>query len=262
MKSAASPRKDTTRLNALATGLRLTTTATPKASIKMAKNQKRNAGIRNCGLRIADCGLRAKSTIRFLTSGVRPLISFLLVPFQNDPVHDAADLKKFVFVMDHVFAGEPGDGVILAQKNCLLGANLLAHAAKNAADHVDIEFDRVLLDLGEPIGGWNLARHNLDGARRTDEFAKLTGNATDTTIGIADEGGRTAIMLRHLVIPFLLGILHGHFGATEEHVLKMLYGDGHAGDDRGQIHALAPVEFRTWNGDGHLVIFLFRFLFL
>ena len=41
MKSAARPRNETTRLSALAIGLRLTTTATPKTSMSSAKNQKR-----------------------------------------------------------------------------------------------------------------------------------------------------------------------------------------------------------------------------
>jgi hypothetical protein len=42
----------------------LTTTATPKTSIINAKNQNRNGDISDCGLRIADCGLRPeRSTI-------------------------------------------------------------------------------------------------------------------------------------------------------------------------------------------------------
>src|SRR4029450_4222303 len=42
MNSAAKPRKDTTKLKALDTGLRLMTTAAPKISVSKAKIQNRN----------------------------------------------------------------------------------------------------------------------------------------------------------------------------------------------------------------------------
>src|SRR6266481_8866807 len=45
MKSAANPRNETTRLSALATGLRLTTTAAPKISVISAKTQNKNGDI-------------------------------------------------------------------------------------------------------------------------------------------------------------------------------------------------------------------------
>src|ERR1700732_1071492 len=115
MKSAAKPRNETTRLSALATGLRLMTTAAPNTSIRSANVQNRYAGI----------------------------TSFLLVPLQNDAVHHAADFEQFVLVMPHLFAREAGDGVILAQINRLFRTHLLTHAAENAADHVDIEFLRI-----------------------------------------------------------------------------------------------------------------------
>src|SRR5437762_12498894 len=101
-------------------------TAPPKISISNAKVQKRNGGI--------------SLNFEFVRS-------FLLVPFQYDAVHDTADLKQFLLVMHHLGAGEAGDGVIFPQKNRLLGTDLFAHAAENAADHVDIEFLGVLLDF-------------------------------------------------------------------------------------------------------------------
>src|SRR6266513_2460037 len=138
MKSAASPRNDRTRLNALATGLRLMTTAAPKINVSKAKIQNRNG----------DIGF----SFEFRISNFEFRGSFLLVPFQDDAVHDSADLEEFFLVVYHVRAGKAGDGVVLAQKNRLLGANLLAHSAKNAADHVDIERLGVFFDFGEPIG--------------------------------------------------------------------------------------------------------------
>src|SRR5438105_10242734 len=94
-------------------------------------------------------------------------------------MHDAADLEQLLLIVYHLSASEPGDGVIFAQKDGLLGANFFAHPAKNAANHVDIEFARVLLDFAEAIFGRNFARLNFDGARRANEFAQLTGDAAD-----------------------------------------------------------------------------------
>src|SRR5258705_3537257 len=130
MKSAANAKNETTRLSALATGLRLMITAAPKTSIIKAKIQNKNGDM----------------TFNFEFGE-----SLLFVPFQNDSVHHPADLEQFVFVVHHVFACESGDGVIFSQINRLLGTNLLTHSAENAADHVDIEFLGIFLHLGETI---------------------------------------------------------------------------------------------------------------
>jgi hypothetical protein len=45
MNSAARPRNDITKLSALATGLRLMTTAAPKINVSKAKIQNRNGDI-------------------------------------------------------------------------------------------------------------------------------------------------------------------------------------------------------------------------
>src|SRR5437879_9489023 len=50
INKAESPRKQTTRLSALAIGLRLMTTSAPKTSITMAKSQKRKEGIKLSGM--------------------------------------------------------------------------------------------------------------------------------------------------------------------------------------------------------------------
>ena len=67
-------------------------------------------------------------------------------------MHDTADLEQLLFVMHHLVPREPSNGVIFAQENCLLRTNLLAHAAENAADHVDVEFLGIFLNFGEAIG--------------------------------------------------------------------------------------------------------------
>src|SRR3954451_11806265 len=112
---------ETTRQRALATGLRLTTTPMPKASVSAAKNQK-------SGLNMA---------------------LFLRVPLMHEPGPDAAELVQFLFVMNHLGARGSGDRVILAQEDRLLRADLFAQPAKNAARHVDVEALGEFLDFGE-----------------------------------------------------------------------------------------------------------------
>ncbi len=83
MKSAARPRNDTTKLRALATGLRLMTTAAPKINVSKAKIQNRNGDIS-------------------LISNFELGRSFPLVPFQYDAMHHSTDLEQLFLVMHHV----------------------------------------------------------------------------------------------------------------------------------------------------------------
>src|SRR5215831_6213117 len=208
MNSADNPRNETTRLSALATGFRLRTTAAPNIKVSTAKIQNRNGDI--------------SFNFEFRISNFEFGRSLFLVPFQYHAVHYSADLEKFFLVMHHVAAREPGDGVIFAQKNRLLRTNFLAHPAVNAADHIDIEFLRKFFDLGETIRWRDLPRNNLNRARRTDEFAKLTSDTAHPSTSVPHQGGGTAVMIRQVAVPFLLGILHRHFGASEQHILEML----------------------------------------
>src|SRR5438034_5193176 len=164
--------------------------------------------------------------------------SFLLVPFQYHAVHYSTNLKELLLVMYHVPARKTGDGVVLAQKNRLLGANLFAHSAKNAADHVDIERFRLLLDFGEPIGRRDLTWDNFDCARRTNELAKLARDATHTSVFIADKRRRTAVIVRQVAVPFLLGVLHRNFRSPQQQVFEMLKRDGQTNGDGRQIQSL------------------------
>src|SRR5882762_1430399 len=199
----------------------------------------------------SDGVMTAGEVVAILHYSTTPLASFLLIPFENHAVHHAADLQQFVFVMDHLLARESGNGVIFAQKNRLFWANFLAHAAENAADHVDIEFFRIFLDLGEAVVRWNFPRNDFDRAGRADEFAKLTSDAAHTTVRVPHERGCATIMFGQTAIPFFFRILHRHFRAAENRVLEMLDRDHHAGGDSRQIKPLAPTQFRTWNGDSH-----------
>src|SRR5437762_11834467 len=126
MKSPARPRKETTRLRALATGLRLMTTATPKTSMSSEKIQKRNADITQLNFEPRISNFEFDS-------------SFLFVPFQNNAVHHASDFHQLVFVIHHLSAGDSSNRMSFATINSLFGTELLAHTAEHAADHVDLD---------------------------------------------------------------------------------------------------------------------------
>src|SRR6266496_430299 len=150
MKRAANPRNETTRLSALATGLRLTTTAAPKTSVSNAKVQNKNPDI----FQATD---KHRSNTDVKSEPEKPpticvnLCGFLLllVSLRDHAMLNSADYEEFLLVMHHVRARKARNGIILSQENRLLRANLLAHAAENAADHVDIELVWVFLDFGE-----------------------------------------------------------------------------------------------------------------
>src|SRR2546421_5515826 len=258
MNKAESPRKQTTRLSALAIGLRLMTTSAPKASITMAKSQKRKEGIKLSGVtewwsngilgeRKRGCHLSNTPTLHYSS-----VCLLLLIPLQNDTVHYAADLEQLLLVVHHFRTSEPGNGIIFAQKDCLLGANLLTHPAENAANHVNIELARILLDFAEGIFGRNFARFDFNGARRANEFAQLTGDAADAPRLVFHQGWCAAVMFRQLRVPFLLWILHGHLSAAEKHIFEMAERYRHARYDRRQIQSLGPGEVRSWNGDSQI----------
>src|SRR4051812_28831675 len=109
-KRAARPRKQTTKLSALVTGLRLTTTINPKTSMIPAKVQK-SAGA---------------------------IALFLFVPLVDQPGHDPAKLVKLFLIMDHLRPAQPGNRIIFPQKDGLLWTDLFTQAAVDASDHVDL----------------------------------------------------------------------------------------------------------------------------
>ena len=149
-----------------------------------------------------------------------------LIPLQHYTVHYAADLEEFLLVMHHIGARESSDRVIRAQVDRLLGTNLFAHAAENAADHVDIEFLGIFFDFGEAIGRRDFARNNFDRARWANEFAKLTGNTAHAPILVAHKRGRAPIIVWQAGVPLFLRILHCDLGAPEQHVFEMFDRDG------------------------------------
>jgi len=169
-----------------------------------------------------------------------PPLSFLLVlvPFVDGFWQGATEFVKLGFVVDHFGAGEAGDGVVLQQEDGFLGADFLAEAAVDAADHVDVEGLGRFFNFGEGGVEGNFAGMDADGAGRADKFAELATDAFFAAFFIADEGGCAAVAFRHG--PFFLGILHGDFFAAEEMVDEMTGGDLQPGEDAGQIEVLNP----------------------
>src|SRR5215813_10724388 len=97
MNSADNPRNETTKLSALATGFRFSTTAAPKITVSTANIQNRKGDISfNFEFRISNFEFG----------------SLFFVPFEHDAMHHAPDLEKFFLVMHHVGSGESSDGVI------------------------------------------------------------------------------------------------------------------------------------------------------
>src|SRR5437763_5418868 len=90
INKAESPRKQMTRLSALAMGLRLMTTSAPKTSITMAKSQKRKEGIKLSGVLEKWSSKRNKTRPRSFHYANTPLLHYssvwllLFIPLQND----------------------------------------------------------------------------------------------------------------------------------------------------------------------------------
>src|ERR1039458_3595996 len=73
----------------------------------------------------------------------------VLVPLVDGFGQRAAQFVKLGLVVDHFSAAEAGDRVVLEQEDGFLGTDFFAQAAIDAADHVDVEGLRRLLDLGK-----------------------------------------------------------------------------------------------------------------
>ena len=156
-----------------------------------------------------------------------------------------------------------GDDVVGAEIDGLLGADFLAHAAVDAADHVDIKFERALFHLGPFIVGGDFARSDFDGLGWADEFAKLAGDTTLAVLFVGDEGRRAAIVFREFLVPLLFGILHRDAesggvefvrapGFSHEGFEGVAQGDNHPFKDGAEVNLLSNGEFGTFDFDsGH-----------
>src|SRR5438552_9499295 len=105
MNSAARPRNATTKLRALATGLRLMTTAAPKINVSKAKTQNRNGDIGYWSNEV-----REEWRDEFLSPTSTPLLQHsnnlvLLISscsISVHTVHYSTNLEELFLVMHHV----------------------------------------------------------------------------------------------------------------------------------------------------------------
>src|SRR5208282_497156 len=157
------------------------------------------------------------------------------------PLLDAAVLaterKELLFVINHLGAAQAGERIILQQENRLFGADLLAVAAVNAAQHVDFKFERHLFRI-RPVSHWpgRSRRNDFDGLRRTDKFTELAAHALGVAVLVANEIRRAAIIRRHG--PFLFRVFHSNGFAAEQRADGVADRNFESADNRRQIKSL------------------------
>src|SRR5437764_5390100 len=123
MNSADNPRNETTRLSALATGFRLSTTAPPKISVSTAKIQNRKGDISQATDEHGpNTDVNRNPKIRDY-----PWLLFFFIPFQYHAMHYSADLEEFLFVMHHVGTRQARYRIFCADKNTVRRANFCSN---------------------------------------------------------------------------------------------------------------------------------------
>ena len=133
----------------------------------------------------------------------------------------------------------------------MLWADFFAESAVNAADHVDVKALRTLFYFCPLVIAWDLFRMDGDGARRADKFTKLAGHAAFAILLVCDESWGTAIVLRHMIIPFLFGILHGDLFLSGYDFEKVSEGHSHAFREGGKVQVFPPFQFWAFTDDCH-----------
>src|SRR5262249_28825288 len=125
MKSPATPIRLRSRHIAPLTALRLRTAASAQTRVKTESRTK------------------AKSVMpsAFL------LRRLFLVPLEMPVRHGPAHFEQALLAVDHLVPGIARQGELILQKDRLFRTDFLAHAAIDAAEHVDIEARRSLLDM-------------------------------------------------------------------------------------------------------------------
>ena len=191
--------------------------------------------------------------VRWRSTSVREVVLLFFVPLVDKTGHFATEFAEFVDVVNHLGAGETGDRIILAEIDRLLGADLFAESAIDATDHVDIECLWAFLHLAPALVGGDFFRMNSDCARRANEFAKLAAHTLVSSKLIAHEGRSTAIPVRHLRVPLLLGVLHGDFCLARQEAEHVFERDQKARNNRGQVDLFGQSEARTRDGVSHKV---------
>src|SRR3954464_6398957 len=95
---------------------------------------------------------------------------------------DSSQSQQLFLVIDHLLARRASEGIILHEKNGLLRTNLLAIAAENAAQHVDLKFPGGLFHIAHLGNSGRPRRRDPDGFGWADEFTQLTRDTLDAAL--------------------------------------------------------------------------------
>src|ERR1700746_3655646 len=98
--------------------------------------------------------------------------------------------------MHHFGSAKAGDGIILSQKDGLLGTDFFAEPAVDAANHIDFELFGIFLYLSPSILLRYFSGLDCDCSRRANEFAELTGNTPFPAVVILHQSWSAPIMGR------------------------------------------------------------------
>ena len=69
------------------------------------------------------------------------------LPFVDLVIVRTAQCQQLLFVIQEFLAGKAGEGIVVLKENRLFGTDLLAKAAEDAPDHVDLEFPGGFFDV-------------------------------------------------------------------------------------------------------------------
>src|SRR5262249_45611038 len=167
-------------------------------------------------------------------------LSHLLVrPFLDLVRTGASERQELLLREDHLRPRGRRELEVAGEEDRLLGADLLAVAAHDAAQHVDVEPLRPLLHVRR-----ELARLDRDRLRRADELAELAGDALRAAVLIRYEHRNPAETRRE----------HGALlGVLERHLLleQVLERQRQAARDFREIDPLPEVELAPLHLDRH-----------
>jgi hypothetical protein len=178
---------------------------------------------------------------------------FQFIPLKDEPRTDTAELVEHLLVMNHLYTIQTRNRVILAEKNCLLWADLFTKAAIDATSHVDIEVLRAFLHFLPPVFLRNFHRLDGDGSGRTDELTELASDTTLFAMLVGNESRSPTIPIGKISVPLLLGILHGDDPLIEDCTLEVVPSDYQTREDCRQIETLYQTQFRTINDECHSI---------
>src|SRR5262245_17162401 len=172
-----------------------------------------------------------RSSSPLIPLGVRSIASSLMCPFLDGVKANAAKLVQLFFAENHLLTAIAGQLEILGQEDGLLRTDIFAKATVDTAQHIDVEGDRIFLD----VTSLELSPDDGNGLWWADLLAQKTGHALLPAILIRDQGRGPSIVGGKL--PPLLGVFHGHLG-SEQVTERQL----EAAQDFGDIQPLGQCE--------------------